>query len=169
MTASSLLDTLKVRGVTVRADGDVLKIKPFSALTDADRATIRQHKAAILELLETASRIAPATAPPAADETETESTPEFARPVLSLVPPAAGAEFSEPEIPDAYDGITGEAIVAAALEIQRDPTRYPAKFWSTQARHELAVAIARERLAASASETKRVTSRFRDNGSLNGH
>ena len=146
MTATALLDTLKVRGVTVRADGDVLKIKPFSVLSDADRATIKANKAAILELLETASR-APGTAPPA----QVESTPESAPPVLSLVP--AVSAFAGTEKADAYEGITGAAIVAAALEIQRDPARYPAKFWSTQDRHELAVAIARERLAAMASAT----------------
>jgi hypothetical protein len=50
MTAATLLKTLQSRGVTVRADGDTLWIKPFRLARDLD-AAIRDNKSAILELL----------------------------------------------------------------------------------------------------------------------
>ncbi len=73
MTATALLDTLKVRGVTVRADGDVLKIKPFSALTDSDRAAIRQNKRELLCLLAPATEQVPQLETKTPEEWEAEA------------------------------------------------------------------------------------------------
>jgi hypothetical protein len=50
MTASTLLETLQSRGVTVRADGGTLRIKPFRLARDLD-AAIRDNKPELLELL----------------------------------------------------------------------------------------------------------------------
>jgi hypothetical protein len=50
--ASALLANLTRRGATVSLlDGDRVQVTPSRALTDDDRATIRQHKAALVALL----------------------------------------------------------------------------------------------------------------------
>src|SRR5271166_2826003 len=48
MKAGTLLARLAERGIDVKADGTDLVVRPGSRLTDADRATIRQHKAELL-------------------------------------------------------------------------------------------------------------------------
>ena len=52
MSARDMLDDLAERGVTVRALPDgMLKLMPFSVLSDADKAAIRAHKVELLALL----------------------------------------------------------------------------------------------------------------------
>jgi len=50
MTATALLDTLAARGVSIRADGDTLKLRPMEAIPDL-LPEIRQLKPALLEFL----------------------------------------------------------------------------------------------------------------------
>jgi hypothetical protein len=49
--AAEILGELQKRGVTVRADGDALTLKPRRALDDALLARVREAKPAILEAL----------------------------------------------------------------------------------------------------------------------
>src|SRR5262249_26541582 len=51
MTAAALIETFQSRGLSIRADGDSIKVSPSSALTDDDRQAIRSHKAGLLDLL----------------------------------------------------------------------------------------------------------------------
>jgi hypothetical protein len=50
MDVVTLLDTLQARGVAVVADGDYLRVRPASVLTDALRAEIREHKPELLAM-----------------------------------------------------------------------------------------------------------------------
>jgi hypothetical protein len=50
MTPTALLDTLAARGVSIRADGGALKLKPMEAIPDL-LPEIRQLKPALLEFL----------------------------------------------------------------------------------------------------------------------
>ena len=63
MTAETLVVTFASRGIELAADGDTLMAKPASKLTDADREAIRQHKAALLDLLCAAPQRAPCAVP----------------------------------------------------------------------------------------------------------
>ena len=71
------------------------------------------------------------------------------KPVLSLVPPAAVSQNYETEIPDAYDGITGEAMLQACLEAGR---RYPK--WTSAERHTFARELARLEAGAGDNDEK---------------
>lgn len=51
MTASDLLSDLRARGVELVAAGDRIRFRPADALTDADRAALRDHRAEIIVLL----------------------------------------------------------------------------------------------------------------------
>jgi len=51
MSAASLLASLTLRGISVRADGDRLLFEPGSAVTDAERANLKAEKPAILQLV----------------------------------------------------------------------------------------------------------------------
>jgi hypothetical protein len=51
MTPAPLLRSLASRGVTLRAEGGKLVAAPREALTDADRAWLREHKDALLRIL----------------------------------------------------------------------------------------------------------------------
>ena len=55
MTAVSLLESLRARGVHLRAVGDRIRYKPVSALSTADLDALRQHKAEVLRLLSPAA------------------------------------------------------------------------------------------------------------------
>ncbi|HWQ35420.1 MAG TPA: hypothetical protein VNQ79_21415 [Blastocatellia bacterium] len=57
MSATTLIDDLRQRGFALTPEGNGIRITPASALTDADRAAIRAHKAALLELLTTDPRV----------------------------------------------------------------------------------------------------------------
>ena len=48
MTAAELLTTLRLRGLTLAADGDALIVRPRDRLTDELRAAIRAHKRDLL-------------------------------------------------------------------------------------------------------------------------
>jgi len=50
-TAATLVADLRARGLVIEAVGDRLKITPPGVLTEADRAALRAHKAALLALL----------------------------------------------------------------------------------------------------------------------
>jgi hypothetical protein len=50
-TAADLLGALEARGFVVAAVGERLDVSPASALSDEDRAGIRAHKPALLDLL----------------------------------------------------------------------------------------------------------------------
>ena len=52
MTALDVLTDLRSRGVTLAAAGDKLRYRPVDALTSADLAALREHKADLLALLE---------------------------------------------------------------------------------------------------------------------
>lgn len=58
MDATALVETLRGRGVTFWSEGDRLRFRPASALTDADRDALREHKPAILRLLGNAPDVA---------------------------------------------------------------------------------------------------------------
>jgi hypothetical protein len=51
MTASALVDKLRARGVELITDGSRLGVRPAGALTEEERAALRQHKAEVLALL----------------------------------------------------------------------------------------------------------------------
>jgi hypothetical protein len=51
MNAQSILTELSRHGVRLRAEGDKLIAKPLSAVTPELREAVRQHKAALLDLL----------------------------------------------------------------------------------------------------------------------
>jgi hypothetical protein len=51
MTAADLLNQLRARGVAVWADGDRLRLRPKSALTDHDLVTVAACKPGLLQLL----------------------------------------------------------------------------------------------------------------------
>jgi len=51
MKATTLIESFSARGFSVWADGDAIKVAPSSALTDEDRAVIRERKAELLALL----------------------------------------------------------------------------------------------------------------------
>ena len=51
MTASVLIADLRARGVTLVADGDLLRCRPRSALTEADLTCLREHKLQVLAQL----------------------------------------------------------------------------------------------------------------------
>jgi hypothetical protein len=136
LNATALLATLRERGASVRADGDRLKVKNDAALTDSDRAAIRHHKAAILELLELLARESASREEKVRLNSGVLSAP--APPVLSLVPRIAPA-------PDAYEGVTGAAMLKACLEAGR---RYPK--WTSAERHDFALALARLEAGAGA-------------------
>jgi len=51
MRADTLLESLSGRGFKVLVDGGTIRVSPSSALTDADRQAIRDHKAELLDLL----------------------------------------------------------------------------------------------------------------------
>jgi hypothetical protein len=51
MTAASLLLSLRSRGVTLTVAADRLRFRPADAVTAADLAALRAHKAALLDLL----------------------------------------------------------------------------------------------------------------------
>jgi hypothetical protein len=51
MSASTLLETLQTRGVTLRAAGDVIKYKPPGLVSEAERAEIIAQKTELLRLL----------------------------------------------------------------------------------------------------------------------
>jgi hypothetical protein len=55
MTARDLLASLAASGVSVRIEGDALKLRPAAALDDELRAEIRSLKPAIIQLLSTPS------------------------------------------------------------------------------------------------------------------
>ncbi len=61
MTPTALLDRLRALGVEVRAEGDKLRYRaPAGVLTPDLRQAIREHKAALLELLRPATPSPPA-------------------------------------------------------------------------------------------------------------
>ncbi len=65
--AAEILGELQKRGVTIRADGDTLTLKPRRALDDALLASVREAKPAILEALREKPTYAwPSTAVPKA-------------------------------------------------------------------------------------------------------
>jgi hypothetical protein len=51
VTAVVLVETLRARGVHLRAVGDKIRYRPISALTPEDLEALRQHKAEVLALL----------------------------------------------------------------------------------------------------------------------
>lgn len=51
MTAGELYRSLADRGIALSRQGDALTAAPKELLTDDDRAAIRQHKAALLDML----------------------------------------------------------------------------------------------------------------------
>lgn len=51
MIAETLIIELQARGFTIHSKGEGLSVAPSSQLTDADRQTIRDHKAELLALL----------------------------------------------------------------------------------------------------------------------
>lgn len=56
MTAENIIADLQARGFTLQPNGERLTVAPSSRLTDADRLTIREHKAELLALLSEAER-----------------------------------------------------------------------------------------------------------------
>ena len=48
MTAAVLIADLRARGVTLVTDGDLLRCRPRSALTEADLTCLREHKLQVL-------------------------------------------------------------------------------------------------------------------------
>lgn len=56
MTPAALVATLRARGVTLRPDGDRLRVRPAEALAPGELEALRRHKTEVLSLL---------TAPPA--------------------------------------------------------------------------------------------------------
>ncbi len=60
MNASAILDNLHRRGVSLRADGDVIRWQaPTGVMTEADLSALREHKAEVLAIIreEEADRI----------------------------------------------------------------------------------------------------------------
>jgi hypothetical protein len=53
-----LVQALRARGVTLRADGDRLKVRPASAVTPDEVEALKRHKAEVLALLAPAQDIA---------------------------------------------------------------------------------------------------------------
>jgi len=51
MTAEALVTALRARGVELVAAGDRIRYRPADALTDEDRAALRQRKGEVLALL----------------------------------------------------------------------------------------------------------------------
>ena len=51
MTAAALIAELRARGVTLVADGERLRCRPRSTLTDDDLAALRTHKVEVLAQL----------------------------------------------------------------------------------------------------------------------
>ncbi|MBV9865648.1 MAG: hypothetical protein JO316_09880 [Abitibacteriaceae bacterium] len=51
MTASALIGSLQERSISLRVEGDRLLAQPKAALTDADRISIRRHKAELMDML----------------------------------------------------------------------------------------------------------------------
>jgi hypothetical protein len=51
VTAAVLVETLRARGVHLRAVGDKIRYRPISALTPEGLEALRQHKAEVLALL----------------------------------------------------------------------------------------------------------------------
>jgi hypothetical protein len=51
VTAAVLVETLRARGIHLRAVGDRIRYRPASALTPEDLETLRQQKAEVLKLL----------------------------------------------------------------------------------------------------------------------
>lgn len=51
LSATELLNRLRSRGVTLRINGSKLRASPRSLLTDDDRATIRERKSELLEVI----------------------------------------------------------------------------------------------------------------------
>lgn len=46
----AILDSFEARGISLRAEGDRLRVAPARILTDADRATIAAHKPRLLDV-----------------------------------------------------------------------------------------------------------------------
>jgi hypothetical protein len=66
VTAASLIEMLRARGVTLEPHGDRLRVRPASAVRPGEVETLRRHKAAVLALLHSAPTLASRTAPAAA-------------------------------------------------------------------------------------------------------
>ncbi len=62
MELHTLLDSLSSRGAVLSLKSGVVNVRPRSVLTDNDRAAIREHKPALLSLLQ--STLAPPGLPP---------------------------------------------------------------------------------------------------------
>lgn len=60
MTAVDLLMTLRLKGIELVPAGDRLRFRPGEAVTAEERAALRRHKGAVLALLASAPRPAPA-------------------------------------------------------------------------------------------------------------
>src|SRR6187431_2025216 len=52
MTASSLLETLAARGIVLRVSGDKLRFHPSELLSAEELLAVREHKAALIELVQ---------------------------------------------------------------------------------------------------------------------
>ena len=64
MSAPALLERLHSLGVSVRVDGDALRVKPASRVSPDLMEALRQHKAEVLRLLTSPQRLRTVDAPP---------------------------------------------------------------------------------------------------------
>ncbi len=98
MTAEELHKNLVAAGFTLRADGETLRVSPASRLGQGLQRLIRQHKAALLDLL----------APPALTTEERESIEEAIEERAGIL--EHDADMSRPE---------AEAQAASAMRVYR--------------------------------------------------
>lgn len=85
MDLRDFIDDLRARGITLEADGELLRTRPWSALSPADRDVIHAYWREIRDLVATeaeepeAPREAPATRPPEEPEPKLTEREERAR------------------------------------------------------------------------------------------
>jgi TubC N-terminal docking domain len=87
--AAELLADLQLRGVTIQAHDDKLRVSPKGSLTPAEQAVVRQHKSELLRLL---------TQP---------TTPAPSAPVAGTMPPAQVGPARASDWPDVLNEMLG--------------------------------------------------------------
>lgn len=121
MTPADLLASLRARGVGLRAAGGRLFASPASALTPADHAALREHKAAILPLVAAAPSpseddLREQAIAEALDREAAEGTDPFPGASSWLFAPYQGVGAAPPAVGPAGGARRGDAAAGGAGE-----------------------------------------------------
>lgn len=115
MNAAALVADLRARGVTLRPDGDRLRVRPAEALTPQELETLRRHKAEVLALL--APGVEPRSAAPASGP----GVPRVDLARLALDPETVREALGDAPDPHGLAGIRLALLVAVGeLEAEID-------------------------------------------------